>query len=114
MTTATAQQIIDTINSTSFFSIFRKAFENAEFMLEGNEENGYTTDDTEYAVMFNVETDELFFLHYATRDSSWAEIAASQNPWVLVGYASAIGICADLANDYLVARMESVICNNED
>lgn len=114
MTTATAQQIIDTINSTSFFSIFREAFKDAEFRLEGNEENGYQSDDTEYAVMFNVETDELFFLHYATKDNGWAEVAASQNPWVAVGYISAVIICADMANDHLVARMECVICNNGD
>ena len=109
MTTLTSQQIIDTINSTSIDAIFNKAFENAEFMLEGNEENGYQSDDTEYAVMFNVETDELFFLNYATRDNGWAETAASQNPWVLVGYVSAIDIVSSLEKGYLIEGLQNVI-----
>ena len=113
MNTLLTQSIIQAIESTNFDTLFRRAFDNSEFMIEGNEENGYQSDSTRYAVMFNVETDELFFLNYATNDNGWANIAESQNPWVLVGYVSAIDVNDGMVEHYLTERMESVVCNNE-
>lgn len=49
-------------------------------------------DQTAYALMFNVETDELFFLDYADPGNGWAKIAEGQNPWILLGYVSATDI----------------------
>jgi hypothetical protein len=113
MTTQTAQTIIGTIGNTNFDSLYRESFEDADFRFEGNEENGFESDDTEYAVMFNVETESLFFLNYATKDNGWARTAASQNPWVVVGYVSALAIVAGLEQDYLIARMQDVIISND-
>lgn len=112
MNTETAEKIIEKIESTNFDTLYRNAFDDADYKLKGDEDNNYESDDTEYAVMFNVETDELFFLNYATKDNSWANTAASQNPWVIVGYVSALAIIAGLEQDYLIARMQDKITLN--
>lgn len=49
-------------------------------------------DQSAYALMFNIETNELFFLHYATAENSWAKTAEQQNPWICIGYISATDI----------------------
>lgn len=64
--------------------------------------------------MFNVENDELFILNYATKDNSWADVAASQNPWIVVGYISALCVVADLCDTTLIANCELCIYNNEE
>lgn len=45
-----------------------------------------------YALMFNVENNELFFLPYATHDNNWAQIAEQQNPWIKIGSVNATDI----------------------
>jgi hypothetical protein len=114
--TETANRVIEVINETSFSTLFDRAFgkRKAKTMIYGNKKNNYESDDTEYAVMFNVENDELFILNYATKDNSWANTAASQNPWILVGYISALAVIADLCETHLIGNCEECIYNNEE
>jgi len=39
--------------------------------------------------MFDVETNEVFFLPYATKGNGWSETAESQNPWKTLDFVSA-------------------------
>ena len=64
--------------------------------------------------MFNVDNDELFILNYATKDNNWADVAASQNPWIVVGYISPLCVVADLCDTTLIANCELCIYNNEE
>jgi len=114
--TETAERVIEVINNTVFSTLFDKAFgkRKAKTMAFGNKKNNYESDETEYAVMFNVENDELFILNYATKYNSWAETAASQNPWIVVGYVSAMHLVADECENYLIANCEECIYNNQE
>lgn len=81
MTQETLTAIKKSLDECSIYSLFSEQIGTPEDL--GDEQ------DTEYALMFNVETDDLFFLHYATPDNSWAKTAESQNPWLHLGYISA-------------------------
>lgn len=59
-----------------------------------------------YALMFNVETDELFFLSYATPENSWAKTAEGQNPWILLGYVSATDILMGDPAAYISEKLD--------
>lgn len=45
-----------------------------------------------YALMFNVETDAIFFLPYAVNGNGWNKTAESQNPFITIGWVSASDI----------------------
>lgn len=70
------------LENNSLYSLFSEAV--------GTPEENENSDS--YALMFNVETNDLFFLHYATQDNNWAEIAQQQNPWIKIGSVSASDI----------------------
>lgn len=84
MTQETLTAVKEALENKSLNSLFSEAIGMPEDVE--NEDNNY------YALMFNVETDELFFLSYATQDNNWAKIAESQNPWINIGYVSATDI----------------------
>jgi hypothetical protein len=96
----TLQAINISVSEANLETLFTKAFgkRKAKTMLYGNKKNEYCSDDTRYALMFNVETDELFFLNYATSENNWASVAESQNPW----YVSASDIMSGAADTFLI------------
>ena len=107
----TLQKAIELIKETNFEKLFVNAFgqEETKVMFQGNEENNYCSDTTEYALMMNVETDELFILHYATKDNNWADIAEQHNPWICVGYISPFDVINDNWGIYLIEKLENQI-----
>jgi hypothetical protein len=96
----TAETILDKLTEVNLKEIYLQVIENAEEKLE-------ELDETSYALMFNVETDELFFLPYATSQNSWAKTASSQNPWIIVGHISAWAIENEVAKEFLIRNLES-------
>jgi hypothetical protein len=74
----------EALKSNSLYQLFVEAI--------GTPEEIENDDSSRYALMFNVETNELFFLKYATTENTWAKTAESQNPWILLGYVSATDI----------------------
>lgn len=72
------------LDENSIYSLFTEKIGTPED-VEGENQNAY-------ALMFNVETDELFFLDYATPENGWAKTAEQQNPWIHLGYVSATDI----------------------
>jgi hypothetical protein len=82
----TYEAIVNALENANFSAIYKSAI--GKIPEDANEDE--TTDS--YAVMFNVETDELFMLHYATPGNGWAETAAGQNPWRHLGYLNAVDI----------------------
>jgi hypothetical protein len=90
MNKETYDAIVIALENTYFSGIFSKAIG-----VDPEETKNYDATD-KYAVMFNVETDEIFMLHYAAPGNGWAETAAGQNPWIHLGYLSA----------------EDILCNN--
>jgi hypothetical protein len=71
-TLKSAKEVLENANLDSLFT---------EAIGEAPEEN-----DNQKGLMFNVETNELFFLSYATPENSWARTSEQQNPWILLGY----------------------------
>jgi hypothetical protein len=106
--------LVASISNKELSKMFEKAFGlgKAKKMFYGTKKN-QEPDDTGYAFMFNVETDKLFILDYATSQNSWAETAASQNPWILIGYISAHAVVCDMAKDFLAERIRVKIQNLE-
>lgn len=82
----TYEAIVNALENTNFSTIYKSAIGKQP---EDANDDGSTE---RYAVMFNVETDEVFMLHYATPGNGWAETAAGQNPWLHLGYISATDI----------------------
>ncbi len=101
------EEIINALRATNLEHAFRSAFDDAERMLYGTEQGGWQSDTTAYAVMFNYETQEVFFLPYAIRGNGWAEIATQQNPWTLLGYVSGLSVCDGTATEYLVECLQA-------
>ena len=81
MNKETASAIISALKNANFAEIFTSAHDVQPEYFKDSE--------TKYAVMFNVETDLIFMLPYATSENSWAKTATSQNPWICIGYLSA-------------------------
>jgi len=116
MNVNTLQTINIAVSNANLETLFTKAFgkRKAKTMLYGNKKNHYCSDETRYALMFNVETDELFFLNDATTENNWASVAENQNPWVIAGYVSANDIMNGAAdtflienNNYTIAQMQA-------
>jgi hypothetical protein len=77
--TETFESIINALENTSIYQLFSDTIGVPE------------DDDSEksYALMYNLDKNELFFLNYANPDNSWAKTAEQQNPWVHLGYVDA-------------------------
>lgn len=80
--------------NNEIYESIKTALENASFSslfeeVIGVPEEVSEDDDNKYALMFNVETEELFFLDYAHKGNSWNKTAESQNPWITAGFFSA-------------------------
>lgn len=86
MTKETYEAIVNALENANFSAIYKSAI--GKQPEDANEDDATNN----YAVMFNVETDEVFMLHYATPGNGWAETAAGQNPWRHLGYLSAVDI----------------------
>ncbi len=84
MTRETFESVKKALAENSIYNLFSEAI--------GVAEDIENDDSKSYALMFNVETNELFFLSYAHNENSWAKTAESQNPWVCIGYVSATTI----------------------
>ena len=86
------QELLDTVKKTlstvSIYTLFTDTI--------GMPEDVENEDDNKYALMFNHEKNECFFLDYAVFGNGWDETAEGQNPWMLLGYISATDI---LMND---------------
>ena len=107
----TLQKVIELIKETNFENLFVNAFgqDETKVMFQGNEENNHCSDTTEYALMMNVETDELFILNYATKDNNWVYIAEQQNSWICLGYISPFDVINDNWGIYLIEKLENQI-----
>lgn len=103
MTNETASAVITALEEVHFPSIYADAI--------GSDVEEQEGEDTfkAYAVMFNVETDRIFMLEYATEGNGWAETAESQNPWICLGYVSAEDIMAGDPAGFLTERVQEII-----
>ena len=60
-----------------------------------------------YALMYDIEKEELFILEYATPDSGWAKTAEQQNPWIHIGYVDAEEIIMGDPFERIIEEMDS-------
>ena len=109
----TTSKIIEIVENANFEKLLTKAFgkKKAKTMMYGTKKGNYQSDMVNYALMVNVETDNIFILNYAENGNGWAKIAESQNPWICIGYVSACDIQSGLAKDYIIDMLESKECN---
>ena len=78
------ERMINALNETNISDLFTEAgFEmyTDETCEEYSEEN--------HPLMFNKNTDELFFLNYGSPNDGWVKIAEQQNPWTFICYLTA-------------------------
>lgn len=87
MTKETASAIISALEDTNFSRIFADAH-------DGVQPEDFEDNEQGYAIMFNIETEKLFMLGYATPENGWDKTAEQQNPWIRVGFVSAETIIA--------------------
>jgi hypothetical protein len=85
----TYNRITKVLEVTSLRQKFIDTFDNWEEMF--CDANGLT-DTIEYALMFHLDTNEIFILPYANPDNNWADIAEQQNPWIRIAYISAADV----------------------
>lgn len=91
------------------FTALAAALQNANFYSLFEDVTGIAAEDYEetksFGLSFNVETDELKFIEYITKeDKSWVGAFEQQNPCIIVGYVGANDIIAgDPATDIIEA-----------
>lgn len=101
MNNQTYDQIINKLKSIDIYLLIANYF-GEDWSKMTCDENG-EAEDIKYAIMFNVETFEIFPLHYATIDNNWNEIAESQNPWITIGFVSALDCVEDNAKNSILS-----------
>lgn len=77
-------RMLQALSTTSIYDLFvESGFElyTDETCAEYSDEN--------HPLMFNLDTDELFFLGYGTKNDGWVKIAEQQNPWKHICYLTA-------------------------
>lgn len=85
MTKETLTAVLAALEASNLDSLYASAIGEPEEMED------YAATDN-YALMFNVETDAIFFLPYAKNNNGWNKTAESQNPWITIGWVSASDI----------------------
>lgn len=101
--------ILDNLNSINIELLMKETFPESWEDMFCNE-NG-ESDVTEYALMYNEETEMFFFLDYATKDNGWAITAESQNHWILIEYFSVYDIMNNEPKDWIDYRINELINN---
>ena len=84
MTTTIEERMINALNETSISDLFTEA----GFDLYTDETCEEYSDEL-HPLMFNMDTDKLFFLGYGTPNDGWVKTAEQQNPWKHICYLSA-------------------------
>ena len=79
--TTIEERMLKALNKTSIYNLFIES----GFDMYSDETQGEYSDEN-HPLMFNTETDELFFLGYGTPNDGWVEIAEQQNPWRFICY----------------------------
>ena len=89
------ERMLQALNETSIYHLFAEA----GFDMYSDETQGEYCQE-KHPLMFNLDTDELFFLGYGTPNDGWVKIAEQQNPWRHICYLTAQDVDND-PDDYI-------------